>query len=188
MKVTGVDIRNRLKFWKDKFNFYSTKWNSSLSAFQDEMGSDNKNPMIIDSLIFRSEYNMNKLQLLQEKFNINKYVNYTDEHGVSIKISLAEAIKQIGAISRAEQRWKAACNSITYMSNRHGGSRITRNDEVVETAKSTITEEQALEQSHYYNLLKDKISAGISVANNETVDLDDSFWSEFPDTLFSEMK
>ena len=100
MKVTGYMIREALKQHELQRDAASRAFNGTLKAFP----SDKKdNPKSVVAQFLKSETTISKLQVAQMRYNLGVFVDVQGE-----KMTLAEAIKRIGADARIEKMWRSA--------------------------------------------------------------------------------
>jgi hypothetical protein len=100
MKVTGYMIRESLKQHELQRDTSSRSFNGTLKAFPSDKKDD---PKSVVAQFLKSETAIAKLQVAQMRYNLGVHVEVQGE-----KMTLAEAIKRIGADARIEKMWRSA--------------------------------------------------------------------------------
>jgi hypothetical protein len=99
MEITGYALRDALKQWELKLAASTKAFSASLHRFKDE--ADKKTPQEVVDDMLTAERAIVALQVVQQKYNLSVAVNVQGE-----AMTLAEAIKHVGAAGKIEKMWK----------------------------------------------------------------------------------
>lgn len=165
MQINGYQIREAIKRWMLQRDTFQSQFKDSLFAFE----NDAKNPPLkIMNLFEAADYNVARLESIQQRFN--QIVNVTVQKDT---MPLTMAVKLVGGAGRREKLWRdAAIPKKDRYSYRDDTSRSKDN----EYARSTITQEVAVQQSQdasrYASAIRNAIARGNSTdVNIESLDL-----------------
>jgi len=101
MQITGYALREALKQWELRLAAANNDFNGSLHRFKDDV--DKPTPQQVVASILASEQAIVALQLAQMKYNLSVQVEVQGQ-----MMTLAEAIKHVGAAGKIEKIWKTA--------------------------------------------------------------------------------
>ncbi len=102
-KITGTQLRETLKLWKTRLETAASQFNSSLTAYPHQTGLPNKDPKQVVTRFLQAEAAIAQLQTEQMRYNLAVRVSVLGK-----EITLAEAIKRVGGLGRAEKMWRSA--------------------------------------------------------------------------------
>lgn len=100
MKVTGYKLQEAIKEQVKRRKDAESQFDGSLKKFPDEAKAD---PVLLMIELQDAERRIAALQTAQADFNLRVQVEVQGE-----KMSLLEAVKQIGGVQRIEEKWRAA--------------------------------------------------------------------------------
>ena len=98
MKTNGYKLRDALKYQVMRRDAATQEFNSSLKIFP---GEQKDTPQQIVQELLLSEKAISELQVAQIRYNLAVIVNVLGE-----SMTLADAIKRVGGIARAEKLWR----------------------------------------------------------------------------------
>jgi hypothetical protein len=143
MKVTGYKLQQAIKEQVSRRELAESRFEGSLKKFPDEAKPD---PRKLMEEYQDAEKRIAALQTAQAEYNLKVQVEVEGE-----KMSLLEAVKQIGGFQRVEKKWRSAAAEET---DRYGGSTRDRDalvaqrqvptDACVELAKTVAKRVRAL--------------------------------------------
>jgi hypothetical protein len=155
MKVTGNKLYELLQLWQSRKNSLVTEFEDSLMVFADQ---DKRSPEKIDEEIIEAEVAIVTIQLAQKQFN------------QTVKVSSGEpldsAIKRLGVLKRAMQRWESVMESTT------AGRSILERSKDSDFAKPSILPSLMKKKLEVYTKSVLQLRAEIGDANATSMDLD----------------
>ena len=98
MKTNGYKLRDAIKYQVMRRDAANLAFNGSLKIFPEE---EKETPQQIVQELLLSEKAISELQVAQMKYNLAVIVNVLGE-----SMTLADAIKRVGGIARAEKLWR----------------------------------------------------------------------------------
>jgi hypothetical protein len=110
MKINGYKLRESLKRWQTRRDTVSSQFNGSLKKFE---GDDKLTPGDVMDRFLQAEAEISKLQTEQMRYNLEVKVSVPTLAGGQKTITLAEAIKCVGGLGRAEKMWRSASTEVT---------------------------------------------------------------------------
>lgn len=162
MKITGYALREAIKLQELRRDTAARAFNGSLKAFP---GETKETPQAVVESFLWAETAIAKLQTAQARYNLS--VAFDIDGRI---ITLSEAIKRIGGISRAEKMWRTAAGPKPDRYNSYG------NDDEIDPSKvravPMITAAKAIEQASVVAKLAGSLRAAIATGNTKEVELD----------------
>jgi hypothetical protein len=163
MNVNGYGLREAIREWTVKKELAEQAFNKSLYVFPGDKGSD---PNEVWGEYRAAELNIAKLQSAQNEYNLKVTVAIGGEN-----ITLCEAVKRVGAISRFVTLWKKALSKEAMEKHAwESKSALIRNkDDIV--AEKKVTDETC--QKAIVDLKKSEnvLRAAIATANAIFIEL-----------------
>lgn len=161
MKLTGYQLREAIKAQAAKRDFAASQFSDTLKAFP---GEAKPPPEAVMKQLIDSENALAALQVAQMRYNL--VVPIADVPGVA---TLAQAIKLIGGIARAEKLWRGAASpKVDRYALHKSDERST--DTIV--AKPTVAREAAHEHAMQLARHAAKLRQAIANANATVVEID----------------
>lgn len=121
MKVTGYKLQQAIKEQVSRRELAESRFEGSLKKFPDETKPD---PIKLMADYQDAEKRIASLQTAQADYNLKVQVEVEGE-----KMSLLEAVKQIGGLQRVEKKWRTAA---TEEHDRYGGTTRDRDSLVAQ--------------------------------------------------------
>lgn len=151
MEVTGYLLREHLKQWNLRKSTAEGEFAPSLYKFKDET---KESPSSIANRLSQSEAAIITLQVAQMQYNLGVQL---DVPGIG-RMSLAQAIKALGAAERGEKLWRGV--SVTPVSSMY---RVRDSNQ--EAAEATIDTNFVLQQTSLASKRVGVLKAAIATAN-----------------------
>jgi hypothetical protein len=175
MRVSGYTLREAIKEYELRSSAAATGFDRTLRVFPSEVvsGAKDKPQEVVDRFL-ASELAVARLQTIQAEYNLK--VSLTFEGS---QISLAQAIKMIGGLARAEKMWRSVASP---KKDRYGYDDSDRErDPTKERAEAQITQKEAALLSSKLARKAGRLRAAIATANVTEIELD------FDSTLITEV-
>jgi hypothetical protein len=161
MKTTGWQIREALKSWELRKAAAEKLFPESLHAFKGEMKDS---PESIVETYQKAELAIARLQVAQMKYNLAITVTVMGE-----SMSLAEAVKRVGAAGRIEKMW-GSVKPTTSRPSYYGDMPITR-DPTQERAEPTLSIKEGLKLAEAASKRAGSFRAAINTGNGQEADI-----------------
>lgn len=158
MKVTGYQLREAIKAQSARRDFAASQFSDTLRVFPGEVKSS---PVDVMETLVKAERAVATLQVAQMEYNLAVPVP-----GFS---TLAQAIKLIGGLARAEKMWRSCAAP---KEDRYSMSRSGERAADVIVATNTVTREAAHEQAVRLAKIASTLRQSIAVANATEVEID----------------
>lgn len=168
MKVTGYQIRERIRVVDLRLKALQQAFTESLSTFK---GEDKLLPLDVDKQIHHYEQVEAQLQVLQARYNLAATLK------LDKPVNLHYAVKLIGGLGRRESRWREV--AAPKASRGYGYNNDVR-DPAQEYAQPTVSKEEAMNMALKTAREAGTLRAAINQANAQEVDL------EFDPKLFED--
>ncbi len=168
MKTTGYQLREAITMWKLRKTTAEGQFTDSLAKFVDEVKDT---PQAVVAIVVQAEGNIVRLQVAQMRYNLAVRVTPLDLG----EMTLAEAIKLSGVVSRIEKIWAGAS---TASRNPYGYNTRVRDPQQI-LAEVTITAKEVLEETSRATKRAGALRAAIGAGNTAEVDIEDLHASLF---------
>lgn len=162
MKITGYALREAIKQHQLRMDTLARSFNGSLKVFP---GESKESPAALVESFLQEERAIAQLQVAQMRFNLAVFVQFQGG-----RISLAEAIKRIGGVARAEKMWRSAAGP---KEDRFGYHNEDVRDVNQIRATSTVTPNEAVKNATSIAKQSGALRAAIAVANATEVEIED---------------
>ena len=155
MKVTGYMLREALKAQELRRDTAANAFPGSLKKFENET---KEAPTVIVQDFLDAEDAIAKLQIVQARYNLHVQVTVG-----GTRMPLAEAVKRLGGVSRAEKMWRTATGSAP---DRYASfHNVDERNKDVMVARSTITPADAVKFAQTASKNTGFFRAAIAVGN-----------------------
>lgn len=161
MKITGWQLREALKMWELRKGAAEKLFPESLHKFK---GEEKDSPQSIIDQYLKAETAIARIQVAQMRFNLA--VNVTVEN---TSMTLAEAIKRVGAAGRVEKMW----GTITPKKDRYSLDFATTRDPSQERAEATVSIREGTKLAEQASKRASAFRAAINTANGKEADIAD---------------
>ncbi len=168
-KLTGYQLQEAIRRWELRKNTASKQFEESLWAFE---GDDKPSPTELGDSFLKAEEAVSRLQTLQARYNLAVVV---DVRGT--RMTLCEAVKQVGGAGRHEKMWRAAAAGTTGNHFNFGQNPLSRKTDEVH-ARRTIGVKDAMERADAASRFAAALRAAIALGNGQEREL------EVPSGLF----
>lgn len=169
-EITGYRIREALKQWNLRAATLHKQFTNSLKRFEDEEEAD---PRYLSNEALRAEFAIAKLQEVQEKYNLAVTLPFENR-----RLTLSQAVKMLGGLTRAEREWKEVSQATNDRASIFGNQGVR--DPEKKYARDTISVKDATEEALKAARRTSALRSAIAVANAKTVFFgDDPELSEF---------
>lgn len=158
MKISGYKLRDAIKYQVMRRDAATQAFNPALKAFPEE---EKETPLQIVQELLLAERAISELQVAQMRYNLAVTVNVLGE-----SMTLADAIKRVGGLARAEKLWR------TVTPERRS---FLDNDEYDPTriqAKPTISPKEALKLAQGAAKHSGAFRAAIAAGNGQELEID----------------
>ncbi len=155
MKITGYQLREAIKQQVLRRDTAAQVFPSSLRTFPDE---EKDTPASVMNEFLLAEQAVAQLQVAQMRYNLEVQVTVVGE-----RMTLAEAIKRVGAPARAEKMWRTATGP--RMDRYRSLDDNVEMDPLKVRAKPTMTSKEALSRAQGAAKLAGAYRAAISLGN-----------------------
>jgi hypothetical protein len=162
MKVTGYQLREAITMWKLRKTTAEGQFSDSLAKFEEEVKDS---PVEVVRQVLEAESAIVALQVAQMRYNLAVKVTLNDPAG---EVTLAEAIKLSGVVSRAEKIWAGAATASRDPYRNH---RVRDPNQIL--AYTTITPKQVLEETSRLTKRAGALRAAIGAGNTREVEIED---------------
>lgn len=170
MKVTGYQLRAAISEWKDERDTAESHFEGSKYRFPDE---DKPSPAAVMDRRKAAETAIARLQVGQMRYNLAVEVKV---HGVG-PMTLAEAIKRRGGVSRMEGDWKKAAQA---KKDRWDMDRVPTREEGTTHAEPVMTSDEYLRCAKHNARLASAYREAIQVGNAAEIEIEGLEPSLFP--------
>lgn len=160
MKVSGYQLREAIKAQAARRDFAASQFTDVLKAFPDE---HKPAPGDVGAELLKAEEAVAKLQVAQMRYNLQVYLPGGE-------LTLAQAIKMIGGVGRAEKLWRAAAAPKKDRYSLHNEDSRAKDTLV---AAPTVSRETAHELATKLARHAATLRQGIAVANATVIDVID---------------
>lgn len=167
MKVTGWQLREALKMWELRKGTAEKLFPDSLQKFADE---DKDPPQDIVDAYAKAELAIARLQVAQMRYNLGVQVMID-----GTQMSLADAIKRVGAAGRIEKMW----GSVTPKTDRYDVYGASSRDPSQERAVQTLSVKDGAKLAEQASKRASAMRAAINTGNGQEIavtDLDQSLF------------
>jgi hypothetical protein len=162
-KTTGYALREAIKQQELRRDTAARTFGGTLKAFKDQT---KEAPTLVVKTFLTAELAIAKLQTAQMRYNLAVRVDVLGDG-----MTLAEAIKRVGGIARAEKMWRSAAGP---KPNRYGGlDEDDVRDSTREHAQATITPTEAVKLAAGMAKRTGAIRQAIAVANAQEMVIED---------------
>jgi hypothetical protein len=162
MKITGYQLREAITMWKLRKTTAEGQFTDSLAKFADETKDT---PQAIVSTVLHAEECIVRLQIAQMQYNLAVKVTPVDFG----EITLAQAIKLSGVVSRIEKIWAGATSETR---SPYGYNARVRDPQQVR-AESTVTPKDVLQETSRLTKRAGALRAAIGAGNTREVEIED---------------
>jgi hypothetical protein len=162
MKVTGYQLREAITMWKLRKTTAEGQFTGSLARFADE--TTKELPHAIVASVQQAEESIVRLQVAQMRYNLAVKVAIPDAG----ELTLAEAIKLSGVVSRIEKIWNGAAAD----RNPYGYNTRVR-DLNQDRAEPTVTPKEVLNETTRLTKRAGALRAAIGAGNTREVEIED---------------
>jgi len=152
MEMTGNKLYELLQIWTTKRDSLIVEFTDCLMSFD---GEKKRDPFKINEELLEAEFNIVEIEIAQREFN--------QKAKTSEGLGIETAIKQLGILKRAVNRWKPATKSIL------PGGYVREKDSVY--AKPTVTPLAAQELVEDFTRRLLALKAQIADANSTRVEV-----------------
>lgn len=163
-RVTGTQLRRAIKTWEARRDLAVGRFTPSLTAFNPN--DEDKDPKQVAAEILQAETGLAKLLTAQGQYNLLVKVTVDTE-----TVTLSEAIKRVGGLSRNAKRWKEASARPKRPHWREDNDPAVR-DKDKEYAQRTVSFVDAGELGIQAEREAQKFRDAIGSANGTAVDVD----------------
>ena len=153
MKITGYMLREAIKMHELRRDTAAAAFAPSLKKFETETKTA---PHDIVKEFLAAEEDIAKLQMVQARYNLHVAVTV---HGT--RMSLAEAVKRLGGMSRVEKMWRSATGTKV---DRYSYQSDERSKDVL-IARTTITTAEAMKLAQTAAKATGEFRAAIATGN-----------------------
>lgn len=164
MKTTGWQIREALKSWELRKGAAEKLFPESLHAYKGEVKDT---PESIVESFQKAELAIARLQVAQMKYNLSVTVNVMGE-----SMSLAEAVKRVGAAGRIEKMW-GSVKPVTARPSYYGETMPITRDPTQERAEPTLSVKEGLKLAEAASKRAGAFRAAINTGNGQEADIAD---------------
>ena len=169
MKTSGYQLREAITMWKLRKTTAEGQFTDSLAKFAEETKDT---PQAVVLAVQHAESNIVRLQVAQMKYNLAVKVSPLDLG----EMSLAEAIKLSGVVSRIEKIWAGAS---TANRSHYGGYNARVRDPQQILAEATITSKEVLAETSRATKHAGALRAAIGAGNTHEVEIEDLYAALF---------
>jgi hypothetical protein len=167
MKVTGYEIREAIRRWEIRRDTAASQFDDSLWRFKDEDRPSSDDAM---RAFAEAEAAIARLQAAQVRYNLSIELAALNE-----SMSLAEAVKRLGGVARAEKMWRAALTRDTVSPRKRyfsldAGERTRRADE--ERAVRSLGTMEVMDRAARAAAFTGALRAGIAEANGRRLEIE----------------
>ena len=166
MEVTGHQLRRVLKRWERRRGLLQSQWQQSQYAFGDE---DKPSPEEVLSDLAECEARIAQLQAAQTQYNLTVEVTVRFAAGEG-RMSLLEAIKRVGGVSRLEALVKQAAQTEGNTGYYFAQQAMTRSADEERAVRQLDTARAGALLDHYGDMAE-ALREAIAVGNETAVDL-----------------
>lgn len=160
MTVNGYQIREAIKRWMLLRDTVQSQFKDSLHTFGDDE-LDKKSPVEIMKLFETADYNVARLEQIQQKFNQIVMVPVQEK-----SIPLALAVKLVGGAGRREKMWREA--AVPKKDRYSYRDELSRNKDT-EYARPTLPQNKCLEFSQKSSVYASSLRNAIAKGNSNEV-------------------
>ncbi len=169
MKVTGIQIREAIKRWNLRRDASAGQFSESLWQFTED--ENNTKPVDLMKAFQEAEAAIARLQVAQTRYNLAVRVEVQ-----TWKMTLCEAVKQVGGAGRMQKMWRRAAldkgrESYSYRD-------MTRKTDEVR-AQRQVSVKEALAEASRTAVLAGAFRNAIAIGNTSEVEIE-----ALEDTLF----
>lgn len=163
MKVSGYQLREAIRQHELRRETAAAQFQGSLHAFADEAKDS---PEAVIKAMLDAESAIARLQVAQMRYNLAVMIDAKGE-----KMTLAEAIKLVGGVARAEKMYRGVAGP---KKDRYGSYREEEleRDGTKTFAKPTLTSPQAVKLAIQVGKRSSAIRASIATGNGVTVEIE----------------
>ena len=166
MKVTGYRLREAIKRWQLRRDTAAGQFEDSIHAFPDEVKPA---PRELMRTVAYADNAIVQLQVAQQRYNLAVCVGV---EGVGETLTLAEAIKAVGGVTRLEKAWRK--QSLPHKERHlYRSEPSTLRDSTKVAAKRTISPEDAAKQATIHGATRVAYIEAIGTGNACEVDIKD---------------
>ena len=163
MKITGYKLREALKMLELKRDGLTRQFEGSLTAFPEEVERKRKPAELAEDLQ-KIEASIALHQAAQSEYNLKVEVSVEGE-----KMSLAQAVKTVGGVTRMIELWKSADREI---SSSHERVRVRRKEDEHVYAQPQVKPEEVLTFLEKAEKRAAALRGAIAHGNSEPVDIE----------------
>lgn len=161
MKVSGYQLREALRRWRDRRDIYSRTFADSVWQFE---GEQSGNPVEIAQEYEKADRAIAALESAQQEFNQRVTVQLSD--GL---FRLSIAVKRIGGAGRLTKMWRIASTSTGTDRYSYRENRRSKDDEFTSRA---VAQPVAMQKADEAAVYASRLRAGIAVANGTVLDIE----------------
>jgi hypothetical protein len=166
IKISGYTLREAIKEHELRSNTAATGFDRTLRIFPSEKGTGSKDtPQVVVDRFVEAEIAVARLQTIQAQYNLHVPVIYE-----GTTITLTQAIKMIGGLSRAEKMWRSVASP---KKDRYAyGDSDNERDPNKERSEAQISQSEAARLSSQMARKAGRLRAAIATANSAEIELD----------------
>jgi len=154
VKVTGYKLREEIRRNELQRDMAANIFKDSLHAFKEEEKAD---PRALMQQFRNAEFHVAMLQEAQQRYNLKVTVDVQGR-----KMSLASAVKMLGGAGRAAKMWREAVGE---KEDRYSCRNNLERQKDTETAKRTVSHEEALKEANKADAYAGSLRAAIALGN-----------------------
>ena len=164
MEVSGYLLKTGIETATRRRTGLTSMFTDSVMVFPSEMGSKEK-PEEISRKLDAIEQDLVALQCAQDRYNATVMVDNMGQ-----KMTLSQAIKTVGGISRMEKLWEAAG---TPKEDRYGSyASAERSTEGKEYKTYVVIPQDSMKRSEEYSKRRSALSRAIAEANGTKISME----------------
>jgi len=161
MKVTGYQLREALRRWRDRRDIHSRTFSDALWQFE---GENQGNPVEIAQEYEKADRAIAALESAQQEFNQRVTVKLSDG---TFKLSVA--VKRVGGAGRLTKMWRSAATSTGRDKYSYRENRRNKDDEF---ATRRVDQPTCMQKADDAAVYASKLRAAIAVANGTEIDIE----------------
>jgi len=161
MKVSGYQLRESLRRWKDRRDIFSRNFEESLWQFSDD---EKGHPVDRAKGYAEADRAVARLESAQQEYNLKTTIQLPNE-----SVTLSVAVKLLGGAGRLTRMWRKGATDTGRDKYSYRENRRSKEDEF---ARRMVPQELAMQKADEAACYASALRAGIAEANGTSLDIE----------------